>query len=723
MRISRIEFYTNKQINNTYKNNTQNKETATVSNPITFAYQDFNINFKGRTPESFYEYNASIMPKKMQAYLNEDHDSRKYIPPEQIMSESYKYLAVADSFEDVKSIYPSEVEPLFANLHEASLKGRSGILSDIKIAREMSDKPLFADGSDHLGLYLLRKIFLEGKTMREINQDFYEKDLNPEYKGIVTQPITSGSTGTTGAYGIKFPNRDFWNSFIATRDDYKKFLVNLPKQSKEELKKELSEPKAEVEKKPYVRKYKIKKYQKDQLKQDIKKSKGDAKALQEAVRKRFSKDDPEAAFITKYLSPIMTIAAERIHLSEEERFFAESEKAKGKKIENFFSQFWKANPELLEQYSTAITDTIELFEETYECGGTIPINNEFQIITEEVENQKPIDFVPKRFIELLDYVQTIVPTREQAYAKHDTEQQEWNEHFLWRYGELKTEPEVVQAVKQTPLEMLEKAAEMNNAKVYQLRGVNGDDYRITANLDETLGDYIRNEYIGFPSKFVNLVINKALAEPLMTEDAKLSFSVLHLADKLDDDRLLGETERNCIMNAIKSEIQAELSAASMAVMEVYGSKTPSPWRIYRSGQRNQTQQDRIEYGFVFAQYHQKPEIQAELNRLYDSYRRPATTSELNKITNILMELIRKFDNKFASSETSVFFGNSSTIENICNIREVLKSGKNAVQYVKKGIQLTASRTHISKAVLAKCSPAQHTAQCEAVLATIIGALK
>ena len=398
MRISRIEFYTNKQINNTYKNNTQSKETATVSNPITFAYQDFNINFKGRTPESFYEYNATIMPKKMQAYLNEDHDSRKYIPPEQIMSESYKYLAIADSFEDVKSIYPSEVEPLFANLHEASLKGRSGILSDIKIAHEMSDKPLFADGSDHLGLYLLRKIFLEGKTMREINQDFYEKDLNPEYKGIVTQPITSGSTGTTGAYGIKFPNRDFWNSFIATRDDYKKFLVNLPKQSKEELKKELSEPKAKVEKNPYVRKYKIKKYQKDQLKQDIKKSKGDTKALQEAVRKRFAKDDPEAAFITKYLSPIMTIAAERIHLSEEERFFAESEKAKGKKIENFFAQFWKANPELLEQYSTAITDTIELFEETYECGGTIPINNEFQIITEEVENQKPIDFVPKRLL-------------------------------------------------------------------------------------------------------------------------------------------------------------------------------------------------------------------------------------------------------------------------------------------------------------------------------------
>ena len=145
-----------------------------------------------------------------------------------------------------------------------------------------------------------------------------------KHRFLLTAPITYG---TTSAYGIRYPKTDFWNSFIATRDEYKKFFIELPKQTKSELKKELKTP----EKKPYVRKYTIKTYQKNQLKQDIKKSKGDVQSIENAIRKRFTKDDPEAAFIVKYLSPIMTIAADKIHLSEEESFFAESENIKGRK--------------------------------------------------------------------------------------------------------------------------------------------------------------------------------------------------------------------------------------------------------------------------------------------------------------------------------------------------------------------------------------------------------
>ena len=111
----------------------------------------------------------------MKSYLNEDYETRKYLPPEQVMNQSFKYLNVIDNFSDVKSTYPDET--LFENLHEANLKGRTGILSDIKIAKEMSDTPLLKDGSDDFGMYLLKKIFLEGKTIKEINKDFYEKDF------------------------------------------------------------------------------------------------------------------------------------------------------------------------------------------------------------------------------------------------------------------------------------------------------------------------------------------------------------------------------------------------------------------------------------------------------------------------------------------------------------------------------------------------------------------
>ena len=71
----------------------------------------------------------------------------------------------------------------------------------------------------------------------------------------------------------------------------------------------------------------------------------------------------------------------------------DSLKNQGKKVENLFGQFWKAKPELLDYYSTMITDTIDLFEETYEECGAIPINSEYQVITYKVKNQKPIDFV------------------------------------------------------------------------------------------------------------------------------------------------------------------------------------------------------------------------------------------------------------------------------------------------------------------------------------------
>ena len=357
--------------NNENKNINQNYTT-----PLMNSYQDFNVNFRGRTPENFYaqEYNVKYMPNEMKKYLAVDYENRKHIPPEQVMGEVFKFIPMADNVEDVKELYPDE--ELFANLHEASLKGRTGILSDIRLAREIEKAPLFNDNSDDLGVYLLKKIYMEGKTIREINKDFYEKDLNKAYRGVITQPI---NYGTTSAYGIRYPKQDFWNSFIATRDEYREFFIaNLPKTSKEVSKTNtghsttsrfVPNSKNETEKASVKRKFNLKTYRKKDLKEDIKAGKADKGAIEKAVRKRFTKNDPEASFIVKYLSPIMTVAADRIHLSEEEKAFAEADKAKNTNGEFMFSRFWKANPELLEHYSTAITDTIELFEEAYGAGG------------------------------------------------------------------------------------------------------------------------------------------------------------------------------------------------------------------------------------------------------------------------------------------------------------------------------------------------------------------
>ena len=707
------------------KKQNDNIQQETITNPvIQNGYKDFNINFRGRTPENFYaqEFNVKNMPETMKTYLNEDYETRKHLPPEQVMNQSFKYLDVIDNFSDVKSTYPDET--LFENLHEANLKGRTGVLSDIKIAKEMSDTPLLKDGSDDFGMYLLKKIFLEGKTIKEINKDFYEKDLAPEYKGAVTQPITYG---TTSAYGIKYPKTDFWNSFIATRDEYKKFIVDLPKQDKNDLKKELAAKfgtsrnttqntsahngTEKTEKAPR-RKYSIKKYQRDQIKKDIKDAKADVNKVEKSIRKHFSQDDPEASFIVKYLSPIMTIAADRVHLSEEEKDFAEMLKSKGKKVENLFAQFWKAKPELLDNYSTMITDTIDLFEETYEEGGTIPINNEYQVITDKVKNQKPIDFVSPRFLELLDHVQTIVPNRMAKYAKHDELQKEWEEHFKTKYGEIPQETITPQETSKTNMaDQLEIEAQKNNGKVYTLHGSNGEDFQIVANLDETFGDYIRSQNRGMPSSYVNAMINKALKNPLLTEDAKLSFSVLRLLDRLDDDRILGKTERDCIMNMIRSDMQEETFAASMAMGDVYASYSKEPERIYRNLQENNQTKDIQELSKMIMMYGGQADVNAEMNKLYSLYRKPLSDSEILKISNTIMDYIRNFDITFAKSEKSVLCMEQDFINSLADVKQMCKD-KSLQKDLKNKIISGLRNVSFARTLLQKTeNAAQYQAKC------------
>lgn len=712
MKITKIQLAENKYY---YQNKKNNKTNTTQTIPMQMnAYQDFNINFRGRTPENFYEqeFNVRHMPERMKKYLQENYEVRKHIPPEQIMNESFKYLEVTENFDEVKDIYPE-----FSNLHDANLKGRTGILADIKLSRELSDTPLFKDGSDNLGIYLLRKIYLEGKTIKEINKDFYEKDLNPEYKGAITQPITYG---TTSAYGIQYPKTDFWNSFIATRDEYKKFFVDLPKQNKSQLKKELVKKQHTTEpEKKYTRKYALKKYQKQLLKDDIKKSKGDVEQLEKAIRRRFTKDDPEAAFIVKYLSPIMTIAADRIHLSEEEKLFAETNKTN----ENFFARFWKAKPELLEQYSTAITDTIELFEETYESGGMIPVNSEYQVIKEGVENTKPIDFVPQRFVELLDYTQTIVPTRLQKYAEHEKLQSKWDEHFKWRYGEIEeTAPAII---KKNATELLKEVAQDNNVQVYMLKGVNGNEVAITGNLDEFLGDYLRKEYFGFPPKFVNMLINFTLKHPMMTENAKLSIATRNIADKIDDERILEKPALDSINNFIKTELELETAAGSMAALDVFASYSASPEKVYRTLYPRCKEADSNEYSIQLLKHREDAKVNEELNRLYDIYRKPPTQSELNKIKLKIVSFIRDFDRSCIKSPESAIYGMHGLASNIEQIQGLLKNNKQMVSKMNNLISkiICDYKVFYSKSLLfGQENKAQYKAKAEIISSNVINIL-
>lgn len=154
------------------------------------------------------------MPETMKSYLFNDYEDRKNMPPNQMMKLVYGDIKDTDTLEQVKANRSFSEEPLFENLTDVpNKKVRTGVIAEIELMRQ-EDKSLFKNGKDNLGHYLLKKIYLEGKTLKEINTDF-EKDISVHYKGL--SPI---QYETLSAYGIKFPKSAFWKSFIATREDF-----------------------------------------------------------------------------------------------------------------------------------------------------------------------------------------------------------------------------------------------------------------------------------------------------------------------------------------------------------------------------------------------------------------------------------------------------------------------------------------------------------------------
>ena len=148
-------------------------------NPI--AYQDYNISFGARlfrSPENFYEqdFNEQNMPKALHKYIYESPESnfRQTIPPAQAMKEVFGKINYAKDLDAVKKMFPDE--PLFANLtstpNKKSREGLLGIINLMKNDPSYEGKTLFKNGNNDLGMYILKKIYVEGKTLKEINKDF-----------------------------------------------------------------------------------------------------------------------------------------------------------------------------------------------------------------------------------------------------------------------------------------------------------------------------------------------------------------------------------------------------------------------------------------------------------------------------------------------------------------------------------------------------------------------
>ena len=667
MKIQNIQIYSPNKNIQTKRNNTPNIEYA--NSPIqkqqsdlkSFAYQDFNINFTGRTPENFYEqeFNKQNMPESMKEYLDFDYETRKHIPPEQMMNEVFKYIELADKLEDVKEIYPNE--KLFKSLHENHQQNRTTILGEIKMAKEMSNEPLLKDGSDDLGLYILKKIYLNGKTVKEINKDFYDKDMNEAYKGIITRPIDSK---TTAAYGIQYPKTPFWNSFIATREEYKKFFVALPKNSTNpavRIKHEENATKTPIQKqannepikaKPRVRKYKIKDYQKKQLTNDIKDAKGDIQEVEKKIRKRFAKDDPEASFIVKYLSPIMAVAADRVHLSQEMKDFCEAEKINSKSADNeyMFTRFWKKNPHILNYYAQSITDTIDMFEDLYGEGGFIPINKDLEIVNPDSKNQTIIDRVSPEFLELLDYTQTIAPEREKEYQKHNEQQKLWDEYFINKYGIPQEEPT-------TSIETTQQISKPEKPQNIEQPTKIETQQLTSAEIQKQFMNTIRRKAEIYPDIYAEKYLNFIQKNREIDNEYKLAYLYYLGNSKTNNSKLTREEFYDKFYNIEEKfigENEANSIIAKCAIIDTFSKNKYKDARLYSANTYDLPNIDKSEKVFLpFIKQHK-----TELNRLYMAYQKPLKHSEKEQVIDEMMHLIEIYKRPEETVENS----NSTVLE-------------------------------------------------------------
>lgn len=208
--------------------------------PITYKHQQQQyqtkpldtLSFEARVDKGmdrFYSTNETRMPQTVIDYVATLDDKTKLTPLE-TQQNAFELLSIAQNAEDIKSAYPSPAEPLFKDLiNPQDSKARRGI---IKLYNDFADD-LHAENKDILKskenftVYLVKKVFLENKTIDEINNDL-ETDLEPDFKALFRSANAEESkyihSTTLSSLGIQPPSHEYRQSLRYTKDGYSDFI-------------------------------------------------------------------------------------------------------------------------------------------------------------------------------------------------------------------------------------------------------------------------------------------------------------------------------------------------------------------------------------------------------------------------------------------------------------------------------------------------------------------
>lgn len=356
MKVQPINFIPQfKRNSNSSKNENQvhSKHVSYISSPIN-AHRNYLINFTARKGEDFVRFNEETMPSTLSNYYAKDFEARKTVEPLKAMNETFELLGAADNIQEVKEAFPDE--PLFKDLKTLDeLNPRRGYLYQCKYYQQgIKDCPPILKTGEDLTLYLLKKIYLECKTLKEINLDL-NKDVSDYHKDYVNKKGENDKINysTLSALGIGFPDLAFWNSLQAAKRN-----PELAKKQSGGVYVERSKPKNP-----------------------------DAPKKHSDGRNHFSKLSPEKqqeildamregranSTYFEYPSEIMTLSADKVDLSGnlikyfkerhlDEDFLKMDFSSLNDKQQKIMKEFWKSNNKLKIEFSKAIKETLKDFE-------------------------------------------------------------------------------------------------------------------------------------------------------------------------------------------------------------------------------------------------------------------------------------------------------------------------------------------------------------------------
>ncbi len=312
-----------------------------------------------RTPENFYEqdFNIQNMPATVKELLLKDLENKKKRPME-LQREAFADLELCWNIKDVMDVFPNE--PLMQNLETLeTIRPTHGYLCDLRILGAKNNTVL-KSGED-LTVYLLKKIYLQGKDLAEINEDF-KKDVKEDYLDEEHYKNGYFLYTTLNALGVKFPDNAYWHSLQATRLD-KEYIPST----------RTFDPTKERKTRVYTpREITPEERQKRSERMVLKWA--DMSPVQRAnmlEKMRLGQIEKNGIFFD-YMSPIMILAAEKAKLSDKliEFFRKDADIEYPADLSNLndkqsrkLKKFWDKNPYLKKQFSNAIIESMKLFEE------------------------------------------------------------------------------------------------------------------------------------------------------------------------------------------------------------------------------------------------------------------------------------------------------------------------------------------------------------------------